>query len=54
MLIAQADAALYHAKFHGRDRLIIFEPDGTMAHIFPSSLRTGDLNSGKLQTSEPV
>jgi diguanylate cyclase len=42
-LIEQADAALYHAKFHGRDRLILFEPGGGMAHVFPQSLQTGEL-----------
>jgi diguanylate cyclase (GGDEF)-like protein len=42
-LIEQADAALYHAKFHGRDRLIIFEPGGGMAHVFPQALQTGEL-----------
>lgn len=43
-LIEQADAALYQAKHHGRNQLILCEPDGVMTPVIPTSpLQASDI-----------
>ena len=44
-LIAQADAALYHAKAHGRNQLVIFEATDSMRE---ATVTTGHLSRVKL------